>query len=208
MPPRNYHPIAAPDRDSRAARGPAAARGEVRGRLLEAARELFSTHDFPSVTVRAIAERAGCDPGLVSYYFGSKAGLFREAMSLPHDPVKIISQAFGDGRAGTGERVLLAVMELWESAAVTSNFSIFASTLLNSEPAMQMFRGWIDINLATPLVRRMHGSRTRLRFELAFSQVLGLVTTRYVYGMQPLASLPKERIAQLYGPRIDAVLAG
>lgn len=166
--------------------------------------------DFPNVTVRAIAARAQCDPGLVSYYFGSKAGLFREAMSLPRDPVTIISAAFGDGSAGAGERVLLAVMELWENAAAHNNFSVFAVSLLSSEAALQMFRQWLDINLATPLTQRMPGAgeSRRVRFELAFSQVLGLVTARYIYGMQPLASLPKAQLARLYGPMIDAVLSG
>lgn len=191
-------------------RGPTAARGHVRERLLAVAHEAFSAHDFPSVTVRSIAAEAGCDPGLISYYFGSKAGLFREAMSLPDNPVEIISQAFGNGRSGTGERVLLAVMNLWEDAAAHNNFSMFVVSLLNSEPALQMFRTWIDVNLATPLMQRMpgRGEDRRVRFELAFSQILGLVATRYVYGMQPLASLPKAALASRYGPSIDATLAG
>ncbi|MDD7466184.1 MAG: TetR family transcriptional regulator [Actinomycetaceae bacterium] len=197
-------------RNTNAARGPAAARGHVRERILTVAHQAFSERDFPSVTVRSIAAEAGCDPGLISYYFGSKAGLFREAMSLPNNPVEIISQAFGDGRSGTGERVLLAVMDLWETAAAHNNFSMFVASLLNSEPALQMFRTWIDVNLATPLMQRMRGSgeNRRVRFELAFSQILGLVATRYVYGMQPLASLPKAALASSYGPSIDATLAG
>ena len=188
-------------------RGPHASRGEVRERLLEAARALFTEKDFPSVTVRAIAQEAHCDPGLVSYYFGSKAGLFREAMSLPQDPVTIISTAFGDGTSGTGERVLLAVMDLWENAAAHNNFTVFASSLLSSEAAMQMFRAWLDVNLATPLTARLVGANRRLRFELAFAQVLGLIATRYIYGMQPLAGMPKEQVAQIYGRHVDGALA-
>lgn len=188
-------------------RGPRSGRGEMREQLLIAARELFSAQEFPSVTVRAIAKRAGCDPGLVSYYFASKAGIFRAAMSLPQNPVEVISAAFGDGRRGTGERVLLAVMNLWEHAAAGSYFSVFASTLLSSPAALQMFRSWIDSNLAAPLVERIGGKDARIRFDLAFSQVLGVIATRYVYGMRPLADIPKEQLAHRYGSHIDAVLA-
>ncbi|MCI7551924.1 MAG: TetR family transcriptional regulator [Actinomycetaceae bacterium] len=193
---------------SATSRGPAGARGAVRERLLSAARHQFTEYDFPTVTVRAIAKEAGCDAGLVGYYFGSKAGIFREAMSLPKDPVELILNAFGNGGIGSGERILLAIMKLWEESEANNNFRIFASSMLSSEAAMHVFRAWIDTNLSTPLIKRLHGANRRIRLEMGFAQVLGLVITRYIYGMEPLASMPKEQLAHVYGAHIDATLAG
>jgi AcrR family transcriptional regulator len=45
--------------------------------LLKAAQELMAEKGLPRVTLREVAERAGVQPGLVNYYFGSKDGLFR-----------------------------------------------------------------------------------------------------------------------------------
>jgi AcrR family transcriptional regulator len=58
-------------------------RGEPRRLLLDAARELFARQDYRSTTTREIAEVAGVSEYLLFRYFGSKAGLFREALVVP-----------------------------------------------------------------------------------------------------------------------------
>jgi AcrR family transcriptional regulator len=58
-------------------------RGEPRRLLLDAARELFARQDYRTTTTREIAEAAGVSEYLVFRNFGSKAGLFREALVLP-----------------------------------------------------------------------------------------------------------------------------
>ena len=49
---------------------------EVHGRLIDAARELFTEHGYPATT-REIAARAGVAESLIFTRFGSKAELFR-----------------------------------------------------------------------------------------------------------------------------------
>jgi AcrR family transcriptional regulator len=51
--------------------------------LLDAARELFARQDYRGTTTREIAEAAGVTEYLLFRHFGSKAGLFREALVLP-----------------------------------------------------------------------------------------------------------------------------
>jgi AcrR family transcriptional regulator len=58
-------------------------RGEPRRLLLAAARDLFARQDYRSTTTREIAEAAGVTEHLLFRNFGSKAGLFREALVLP-----------------------------------------------------------------------------------------------------------------------------
>jgi AcrR family transcriptional regulator len=58
-------------------------RGEARKLLLDAARKLFALRDYRSTTTRDIAEAAGVTEYLLFRHFGSKAGLFREALVLP-----------------------------------------------------------------------------------------------------------------------------
>jgi len=64
-------------RPGRPARGRAAE--DVRRELVEAARELFSKRGFGDVGIRELARSAGVTPGMISYYFGGKQGLY-EAM--------------------------------------------------------------------------------------------------------------------------------
>jgi AcrR family transcriptional regulator len=72
--------VRAVKRSVRAARRPP---GEPRRLLLDAARELFARKDYRSTTTREIAENAGVTEYLLFRHFGSKAGLFREALVLP-----------------------------------------------------------------------------------------------------------------------------
>lgn len=58
-------------------------RGEARRLLLDAARDLLARRDYRATTTREIAEAAGVTEYLLFRHFGSKAGLFREALVLP-----------------------------------------------------------------------------------------------------------------------------
>src|SRR5262245_8475609 len=52
---------------------------DVRRQLVAAARELFAKRGFGEVGIRELAKAAGVTPGMISYYFGGKQGLY-EAM--------------------------------------------------------------------------------------------------------------------------------
>ncbi|MGN0908526.1 MAG: TetR family transcriptional regulator [Succinivibrio sp.] len=51
---------------------------ETRKQLVRAAIELFGEHGFEATSTRAIAQRAGCNLGLISFHFGSKQNLYEE----------------------------------------------------------------------------------------------------------------------------------
>lgn len=61
--------------------------------MLDAARELFSTHGYPSTSTKRIAEQAGVAEALLFRHFGSKAQLFREAVV---DPLVAVLQGYAD----------------------------------------------------------------------------------------------------------------
>jgi TetR/AcrR family transcriptional regulator len=50
----------------------------VKGRILEAAVEVFSAKGYAGARVADIADRAGVNKQLISYYFGGKQGLYKE----------------------------------------------------------------------------------------------------------------------------------
>ncbi|ADL56877.1 CerR family C-terminal domain-containing protein [Gallionella capsiferriformans] len=55
---------------------------QTRGRLLDAAREVFSQCGFQGATVREICRRADANVAAVNYHFGSKDGLLAEALNF------------------------------------------------------------------------------------------------------------------------------
>jgi TetR/AcrR family transcriptional regulator len=67
-----------------ARRAPAATEPEkgTRERILVAALEVFAEHGFDGARTRDIAERAGANLGLITYYFDTKEKLWQAAVSL------------------------------------------------------------------------------------------------------------------------------
>jgi len=72
---------------------------DTREAILEAARELFAEKGFERTTMRAVGERAGVDPALISYWFGSKDGLLLEALTLPFE-VEVVLADLDASRPG------------------------------------------------------------------------------------------------------------
>ncbi len=50
---------------------------DVRAELLQAARDLFTSHGFDRVSTRRLAREADTTAAMIHYYFGDKHGLFR-----------------------------------------------------------------------------------------------------------------------------------
>jgi AcrR family transcriptional regulator len=74
--------------------------GDVRGRILEAARTLFSRQGYAKTSTREIARTAGVHETYLFRYFDTKANLFREAIL---DPFGQFIAAYGAGIPAGGE---------------------------------------------------------------------------------------------------------
>ena len=67
-------------------------REEIRGRILDAARELFATEGFEAVTMRRIADRIEYSPTAIYFHFKDKETLLKELCSLDFHS---LAQQFG-----------------------------------------------------------------------------------------------------------------
>jgi AcrR family transcriptional regulator len=74
-------------------------RGEPRRLLLDAARELFARQGFTNTNACDIAELAGVSEPLLYRHFGSKVGLFREALVVPF--LEIVGEFEAKWQSGT-----------------------------------------------------------------------------------------------------------
>lgn len=70
---------------------------DTRSIILNAALELFVSHNYDGVSVRQIAELAGCNMGAISYHFGGKENLYRECIySYDHKKIQQILNLLSD----------------------------------------------------------------------------------------------------------------
>jgi AcrR family transcriptional regulator len=184
-------------------RGPRQDAGEAREAILDAARRRFADQGFEGATMRAIAGDAGVDPALVSYYFGSKSGLFVESLRLPVNPGDAIDALLAEGTEDLGARLVTRFLEVWDNPA-TGEPIIGVLRSASSQP--QLMRGFIESQIVPRIAGAIEGPDAELRATAVGSQMLGLALARYVLRVEPLASAPPEAIVALIGPTLQRYL--
>lgn len=187
-------------------RGPAGKRGETRQCILKAAHEAFVEMDYQRATFREIARRAGIDPALISYYFNSKAQLFRESLSLPEDPKKLLVGALAGGAPEeTGYRLAAVILNTWEQAATAGTLSTLFTLLLQDSSTQQTFARYIENDILATVKKELQIDLV-LPIELIMSAVLGMLLSRYVVKLEPLASMSREDLIDTLGTIIQRLL--
>jgi AcrR family transcriptional regulator len=149
----------------------------TRQAILDSARWCFAHDGYDQVGVRDIAARAGADPALVNRYFGSKEGLFAEAVSAKFD----LSELFAGDRAMLGERLARYVLQ---KKAPSNAYDPLVALLRSSssEVASGMLRDALVDRFVRPLAARLDGPDAAPRAELMGSILLGLLVYRTIVG--------------------------
>lgn len=187
-------------------RGPSGKRGEARERILQAANEAFTELDYKHATFREIARRADVDPALIAYYFGSKAELLREAMALPSDPKELMAAALLDGPPEeTGHRVAATILNTWEQAATAGTIESLFNLLLQDSTTQQTFAKYVEGEIMDS-IRQAVGTDLDLAVQLMMSGILGVLLSRYVVKIEPLASMSREDLIEVLGTIIQRLL--
>lgn len=174
-------------------------RAATRAAILNAARASFMAEGYDQVGVREIAARAGIDPALIIRYFGSKEGLFAEAVGAKFDLSALIA-----GDLDTlGER--LAAYILGKKTA-DEPYDPLPALLrsASSEVAGPMLRDALRNGFTRPLSARLEGPDAEARAELTGSILLGLLVHGTVVG--PGCGASNERMLTLAAPVLQAVI--
>jgi AcrR family transcriptional regulator len=177
--------------------------------VLAAAREAFAEKGFDGATIRGIATAAGVDPALVHHYFGTKDALFLAAVDAPADPAGLLPEVLAGGPDGLGERILRMFLQVWDGPIQTAGLALVRSAVANEWTA-RLLREF----LVTRVIRLVVGTldlsdeEREVRGSLVASQLVGLVMSRYVLRIEPLASAPAEAVVHAVAPTLQRYLTG
>ena len=180
---------------------------DTRSTILEAARAAFAEKGFAGTTIRAVAAGAGVDAALVHHYFGTKDDLFLSAMQLPVDPRQALAPALAGGPEGAGERLLRTVLALWDDPDVSPTLIGIVRSTLQPDGERLITQGFVPVVLM-PVGEALGIDRPELRMPLVISQVGGIILTRYLVRLEPIASMPADQVVATYAPVIQHYLTG
>ena len=181
----------------------------TRESILEAARFSFADKGFDKASVREIAAMAGVDPAMINHHFGSKEKLFMATLNAPVDPRVHVEQVLAGPRETIGVRLLETMLSVWDGPVGTAGAALMR-TGLQHEWGAKLLREFLLNRALAPIVGQlqMPEDEARWRSSLLASQMAGLILTRYVLKLEPLASAPREQVIAAIGPTLQRYLTG
>ncbi len=175
----------------------------TRGRLIGAARQIFSEHGYERTTVRQIAAVAGVNPALINRYFGGKEQLFAEAVSIDLE----LPDLADVGRSEIGGALASHFFRRWEGDEKDDLLRVLIRTAATNEEAAARIRT-IFSGQVLAMVETVAGpERARERAALIATQILGLAYARYVLGLSR-EDVSRETIRAMVGETLGRYLFG
>lgn len=171
----------------------------TRDRIREAGRRMFLERGYTRASVRDIAAEAAADPALVIRYFGSKEGLFLDAMHLRFELAPLL-----DGPLESlGERIVEAV--LTDSGEIGG---VFLALVRASEAGdvSSRLRAAHEDDFIAPLRTRLEGPDAELRARMAAALVGGLLYSVWLVGDDELLARAAT-VRREYGAALQRILA-
>ncbi|WP_037825987.1 TetR/AcrR family transcriptional regulator [Streptomyces sp. NRRL B-1347] len=175
----------------------------TREAILAAAVVEFTEHGYAGAGVRQIAERAGVTAMMINRYFGSKEGLFAQAVARSFAPPTIV----GDERT-TGLADAIAHTLTERTASDAEQLDPFL-LLLRSAPdpeAAGIVRQGVEANVGARLAGLLDGSDADVRAQLALALVAGTWLLRSVVGTTALVTADEARLTALLTDMLEPVI--
>jgi AcrR family transcriptional regulator len=188
--------------------GPRDERGVLAARILAAARESFAEHGMAGTSVRAIARSAGVDPALVYHYYGSKNGLLDACTTPPAEFIDGVAAVWASPRGELGVRLVTNLVEIWSDERLSP---IIRSILLIAEHhpgTKEKLRLVIESSLMGPALKDLDESERAIRAGLVSTQLMGLAFVRYVWKVDPIASMSDDEIVAAVAPNLQQFISG
>lgn len=181
---------------------------DSRERIIAAAVDEFGEQGYDGATVRSIAARAGVDSALVHHYFGTKADLFAEAVGIPLRPDIDVPGILAGPRDEVGERLVRYVLEAFEQPDIRRRGVMLMRTAIGSRLTTPLLAGFLSRELIGRIAKQLGVDDAELRATLVASQIAGLLLTRYVLKIAPIAAASVDELVARIGPTVQRYLFG
>ena len=96
----------------------------------------------------------------------------------------------------------------WKQPEIRETLGSILMTAAHEPRTRQKLRAFVSASLLPAIADRIEGEERSERASLIASQVLGLVMMRWVWEIEPLASLADEELVALVAPTIQRYLTG
>jgi len=181
---------------------PARNAAATRAAILRSAIQNFARAGYDGVGVRQIAHDAGVTAMLVNRYFGSKEGLFAEAVETAFATPVFIGERSDDLVADTTAAL---VSRTGTAGDAPEPFMIMLRSA-SSPVATAIVRDAIERHVGARLARQLDEPDQNLRAEILLALISGMLMMRGVVGTRALRTSKPAAIERVLGPAIAALI--
>ncbi len=182
--------------------GPRDERGVLAARILTAAREAFADTGLAGTTIRSVARQADVDPALVYHYFGSKDGLLDAATAPPQRWLESVAKTWTTPTPELGSALLRLMLGAWADDEIGPVLRAVLQTAAHDPATREKLRKVVEGSLMG-VSHLGSDERDRLvRSGLVSSQLMGLAMMRYVWRIEPVASMSDDELVAAVAPNL------
>jgi len=188
--------------------GPRDERGVLSARILAAARDEFAEQGWAGTTIRAIARSADVDPALVYHYFGSKEGLLDAATNPPQKWLERIAEVWTTPIQQLGNALITLLLASWADDEIGPTLRAILQTAAHEPTTREKLRRVVEGSLMG-VSELGSDERDRLtRSGLISSQMMGFALMRYVWKIEPIASMSDDEAIVAIAPNLQHYVNG
>lgn len=188
--------------------GPRDERGVLAARIVAAARVEFAEHGWAGTTIRAVARAADVDPALVYHYFGSKEKLLDAATNPPQKWLDDIAMVWATPVEQLGAAVLELMLASWDDEEIGPTLHAILQTAAHEPTTREKLRRVVAGSLMGVARLGVDEDERLVRSGLIASQTIGLALMRYVWKIEPLASMTNEQMLAAITPNLQRYVDG
>lgn len=180
---------------------------DSKDRILRAAQARFAEHGYARTSLRSIARDADVDHALVSYYFGSKEGLFKAIAELSLTPAEVLD-VISDRvpRDQLGRALLEAALTTWDRPDYREGLAQLIGDGLASPAAQRVFREYLQTEMVARLAAVIGGANASKHAAALASIIAGIFFTRCILKVEPIASMSRADVIRHHTPAVNAIL--
>jgi AcrR family transcriptional regulator len=176
--------------------------------IITAAQTFFAKTSYDQTTIRDIAKLAHVDPALIMHYFGTKQELFIAAMTPPQRVPQKIAKALKGDTETLGLRLATLFVGFLENKTTNHIVVGVLRAVIHVPEAAALLKTILVSPILTVFKASGKLDNPELRATLVQTQLVGLVITRYILKIEPLASLPPEKLITYLAPTLQRYLTG
>ena len=188
--------------------GPRDERGVLSARILTAAREAFAETGWAGTTMRAVARAADVDPALVYHYFGSKEALLEAATNPPPRWLENVAKTWTTPVSELGSALLRLMLGAWADDEVGPVLRAVLQTAAHEPSTREKLRRIVESSLIGVSQLGVDERDRMVRSGLISSQIMGLAMMRYVWRIEPVASMSDDEVVAAVAPNLQRYIEG